>query len=161
MLKIYCNNNDISKISVGFISYWEDSNKEKWIHMVAHSNPNSTKPRACKEKEKLSDSIYHYADLIKDNNSDIEIAINNEEVLRIFKKVSKNTDLSKYSQYIAIPVYGTSKQLLGIFQIVTKYDYIINKNSVALREFAEEFIVPYSNLIVLIDKINSGLYVKP
>ena len=161
MIKQYCNQNEDSKISVGFISYKEDENGEKWVHMIAHSNPESIRPNACKDEEKLSDCIYHYADLIKENYSDIEVAINNEEIQKIFKKISKNTDLNKYTQYIAIPVYCTSKKLLGIFQVVTKYDYIIEDDKVNLEKFAIENIIPYSNLIILIDKIYKGLYVSP
>ncbi|EGC75472.1 hypothetical protein HMPREF0490_00670 [Lachnospiraceae bacterium 6_1_37FAA] len=161
MIITYTGIDDTSKISVGFIYYWEDENREKWIHMVAHSNPSSTRPRSCKNIEPLEKSSYHYANLIKDNLSDIEIAINNEEIQRIFNKVSIDTDLSKYTQYIAIPVYCTSNKMLGIFQVITKYNYIINTDRIKLRKFAEENIVPYSNLIVLADKINKGLYVNP
>lgn len=160
MIKLYCDNDDNTKISVGYVSYREDENKEQWVNMIAHSSPESTRPNSYGEEEKLSKCIYHYADLIKDKISDIEIAINNEEILRIFKKVSKNTDLSKYTQYIAIPVYCSNKKILGIFQVVTKYNYIIEDNHVNLRKFAEDNIIPFSNLILLIDKISKGLYAK-
>jgi len=161
MIKQYCNINDGSKISVSFVSYKIDSNGEKWVHMISHSNPESTRPNACKEAQKLSDCIYHYADLIKEEYSDIEVAVNNEEIQRIFKKISKHTELAKYTQYIAIPIYCTSQKLLGIFQVVTKYDFIIEKDNVKLLQFATDNLIPYSNLIVLIEKINKGLYVSP
>lgn len=161
MIKQYCSNNDGTKISVGFVICNEKENGEKFIHMISHSNPESTRPKACKNEEKLSECIYHYADLIKDDFTDIEVAINNEEILRIFKKTSKNTDLSKYTQYIAIPVYCTSNKLLGIFQVVTKYNYIIEPEKVELLKFAEENIIPFSNLILLVDRISNGLYINP
>lgn len=161
MIKLYCNNDDNTKISVGFISYRKDENNNEWVNMIAHSDPVSTRPHSYGEEELLSDCIYHYADLVKEKYSDIEIAVNNEEVLRIFKKVSKNTDLTKYTQYIAVPIYCSSKKLLGIFQIVTKYNYVIEEYPIALRKFAQENIIPFSNMILLIDKINKGLYAKP
>lgn len=161
MIKQYCNINDSSKISVNFVSYKIDDNGEKWVHMVSHSNPESTRPNACKDEQKLSDCIYHYADLIKEGYSDIEVAVNNEEIQRIFKKISKHTELSKYTQYIAIPIYCTSQKLLGIFQVVTKYGFIIEKDKIKLLQFATDNLIPYSNLIVLIEKINKGLYVSP
>lgn len=37
MIKKYCNINDGSKISVSFVSYKEDRNGEKWVHMISHS----------------------------------------------------------------------------------------------------------------------------
>lgn len=162
MIKVHCDNNDNSRISVGFISYRKDNDtKVEWVNMIAHSSPESTRPHSYGAEEKLTSCVYHYADLIKDNVSDIEVAIDNNEICRIFKKVSISTDLSKYTQYIAIPVYCANKTLLGIFQIVTKYDYIIEKDKVTLRKFAEENIIPFSNLIVLVENINKGLYVKP
>lgn len=161
MIQRYCNDYDDSKISVGFILYKKDDKGEEWVHMISHSNLQSTRPRACKKETKLSDCIYHYADLIKEGLSDIEIAVNNEEIQRIFKKVSINTQLDKYTQYIAIPVYCSSNKLLGIFQIVTKYNCYIEKTNTGLIKFATTNVLPYSNLITLIDKIYKGLYISP
>jgi len=161
MIKQYCNNNDDSKVSVNFVLYRKDSNGEKWVHMISHSNPESTRPKACKVEEKLSQCEYHYAQLIRDEYSDIEIAENNDEIQKIFQKTSKTSDLTKYSQYIAIPVYCTRKKLLGIFQVVTKYNYVIENDKIKLLNFTTENIIPYSNLIVLIEKIYKGLYISP
>ena len=152
---------DHTKISVGFIEYSVSDDKEEWVAFIAHSNPESTRPRAFDKKEKLTESIYHYAQLMRDKNSDIEVASNNEEILRIFKPVSTGTDLSKYTQYIAIPVFCSKKKMLGVFQIVTKYGYVIVEDKVGLKTFAESNLIPFSNLIVLIDKIGKGLYAKP
>lgn len=157
----YCNNFDNSKISVGYISYNRDINGEEWIHMISHSNPISIRPNACKSKVKLSDCKYHYADLIREKLSDIEIAMNNEEILRIFNKVSISSDLEKYTQYIAIPLYCKSGNLLGIFQIVTKNGYIIENEKFKMQQFITNAIIPFSNLIVLTDKIYKGLYINP
>lgn len=157
----YCNNFDNSNISVGYISYMQDPSGEEWVHMISHSSPMSIRPNACKNEVKLSECIYHYADLIRDKLSDVEIAMNNEEILRIFKKVSLTSDLSKYTQYIAIPLYCKSGKLLGIFQIVTKHGYIIENDRDKMRQFATDIIIPFSNLIVLTDKIYKGLYTNP
>ena len=48
--------------------------------------------------------------------------------------------------------------LLGVFQIVTKYDYYIEQERSALIEFATKNVIPYSNAIALIDSIYKGLY---
>lgn len=160
MIREYGNSSDGTKISVGFIRCTENDG-EKYVRMIAHSNPESTRPNACKKEERLLDSSYYYAELIKSGCSDIEVATCNEEIRRRFNNTSKTTDLSKYTQYIAIPVYCTSNKLLGIFQIVTKYDYYIEKDKVRLLKFAEESIIPFSNLIVLVDKIDKGLYLNP
>lgn len=157
MIERYCNKNDESKVSVGFVSCREDETGEKWVHMISHSNPNSTRPNCCKEECKLSECLYHYGDLIKARMTDIEVAVNTEEILRIFRAVSIGNNLEKYTQYIAIPVY-CKNILLGVFQIVTKYDYYIEQEKSALIEFATKNVIPYSNAIALIDSIYKGLY---
>lgn len=161
IIQQYCNNFDNSKVSVGYISYNINSNGEEWVHMVSHSSPLSVRPSACKAEVKLSECIYHYGDLIRNKLSDIEIAMNNEEILRIFNKVSINSDLNKYTQYVAIPLYCKSGKLLGIFQIVTINDYIIETDRNKMRQFITDIIIPFSNLIVLADKIYKGLYINP
>lgn len=118
-------------------------------------------PTAYKKKMKLSTCKYHFADLIKDNYSGIEIALDNNEVRALFKKVSIETDLSQYTQYIAIPLYCKSGKLLGIFQIVTKNGYIIEDSKVKMEKFITDNIIPLSNLIILTDKIYKGLYITP
>jgi hypothetical protein len=161
VIKQYCNNFDNSNISVGYISYSKDTNGEEWIHMICHSNPISIRPNACRSEVKLSDCHYHYADLIREKLSDIEIAMNNEEILRIFNKVSLSSDLGKYTQYIAVPLYCKSGNLLGIFQIVTKNGYIIENDKIKMQQFITDTIIPFSNLIILTDKIYKGLYISP
>lgn len=161
VIQQYCNDFDNSKISVGYISYDKDINGDEWAYMVSHSNPVSIRPNACKNKVKLSDCKYHYADLMREKLSDIEIAMNTEEVLRIFKKVSLSSDLTKYTQYVAIPLYCKSGNLLGILQIVTKNGYIIEEDKLKFQQFVTDTIIPFSNLIVLIDKIHKGLYLNP
>lgn len=160
MIKRYCNDDD-AQISVGFVICKENENGEKIVHMIAHSNMGSNRPTACSKEELLLESRYHFAEIIKEKYSDIEVAENNDEIKKIFKKTSITSDLDKYSQYIAIPMYCTKDKLLGVFQVVTKYDCIIEQEKVELLKFAEKNVVPYSNLIILADKINKGLYINP
>lgn len=161
IIQQYCNDYTNANISVGYIAYIKDENNEEWVHMISHSNSASIRPNACKNKVKLSECKYHYGDLIRDKLSDVEIAMNNEEILRIFHKVSLETDLDKYNQYIAIPLYCKSGKLLGIFQIVTKYGCIIESDKSKMRQFITDIIIPFSSLIVLADKIYKGLYIDP
>lgn len=158
MIKQYCDNQDDSKVLVGFVICRENERGEKTVHMIAHSDPVSTRPSACKMEQTLSECSYHYGELVRDEYEDIEVAVTNEEVQRLFHRVSKHTELSKYSQYIAIPVYSTKSKMLGVFQIVTKYNYIIERDAIKLREFAMERIIPYANMVVLVEMISKGLY---
>ncbi len=159
-IETYVGYGDHTKVSVGFIEYIQDS-KGEWVWFCAHSNPESTRPRVFDKCEKLSDCNYRYAQLMRNKNSEIEVASNNEEVLQLFNRSSPETDLTKYTQYIAIPVFCSRKKMLGIFQVITKHGYKIIDDKEGLREFAESSLIPFSNLMVLIDKINKGLYAKP
>ncbi len=161
IIEQYCNKVDNSNVLVSYISYTKDINGDEWVYMISHSNPISLRPEACKKKVKLNECVYHYADLIKSGFSDMEIALDNNEIQRIFKKVSINTDLSKYTQYVAIPLYCNSGNLLGIFQIVTKNGYIIEDKKEQMERFITDNIMPLSNLIILTDKIYKGLYINP
>ena len=161
MIQQYCGKKDNSKISVNVVTLTTDEKGEQYVQMTSHSSPMSMRPRACKKKEHLKDSLYYYARLIEDQFSDLDIAVNNEEILQRFEKISRTTDLSKYTQYIAVPLYCKGDHMLGVLQVVTKHDYIIEDNKITLEEFATENIIPYSNLVILVEKIYNGLYATP
>lgn len=161
MIQQYCGEKDNSKISVNVVTLTTDEKGEQYVQMTSHSSPMSMRPRACKKKERLKDSLYYYAKLIRYQFSDLDIAINNEEILQRFEKVSRTTDLSKYTQYIAVPLYCKGEHMLGVLQIVTKHDYIIENNKITLEKFVNENVIPYSNLVILVEKIYNGLYATP
>lgn len=161
MIQQYCGKKDNSKISVNVVTLTTDEKGEQYVQMTSHSSPMSMRPRACKKKERLKDSLYYYAKLIRYQFSDLDIAINNEEILQRFEKVSRTTDLSKYTQYIAVPLYCKGEHMLGVLQIVTKHDYIIENNKITLEKFVNENVIPYSNLVILVEKIYNGLYATP
>lgn len=160
MIKRFCSTQE-DNISVNFIEYKVDKNGEEFIEMIIDTNQSSTKPRSFEIKEKLSESKYHYAELIRKKFKGIEVATNNEDIRRIFKKINPDADMSKYTQYIAIPIYCKKNKLLGIFEIITEYDCIIESEKKKLLKFAKEKITPYTNSILLVDKIHKGLYATP
>lgn len=45
--------------------------------------------------------------------------------------------------------------------IVTKYGYIIETDRDKMRTFITDTIIPFSNMIILADKIYKGLYINP
>lgn len=144
-------------VSVGFIEVYDINGEEK-IKFVAHSNPESTRPDSYDKEELISKSRYHYAELIRERKSDIEVAVDNEEIRKIFKAVNPGSDLAKYNQYIAIPVFCSKRKMLGIFQIVIKNGFYIINDKQALQKYAELNLIVFANQILLIDKIHKGLY---
>ena len=164
MIQRYCNpNGDNSKkknVSVSFIEYTVDEKGNGYIQMVSDSNPQGAKPSAMNKKERLEKSEYYYAELIR-KRKPMEVAVNNGEIRQKFKEVSRTSDLAKYTQYIAIPVSCSNNKILGIFQVTTEYDYIIESSMESLLHFAKEKVIPYTNLVLLVDKIHKGLYACP
>lgn len=160
MIKEFTRIDDNSKVSVGFISYYENDGT-KFVKMEVHTNPQTTRPGIFDVEESLAECVYQYAKIIKRNDTEIYVLENNEEILRNFEKKHSYTDLSKYTQYIAVPIFCSRNKILGILQIVTKNGYIILNTKTELREFGEKYIIPYTDLILLAHKIQKFLYSKP
>lgn len=160
MVKEFTGIDDNSKVSVGFISYYIHDDVE-YVRMDAHSNPQTTRPGIFDIEEKLADCTYQYAKLIKRNDTEIYVLENNDEIQKHFDKKHPYTDLSKYSQYIAVPIFCSRNKILGILQIVTKNDYVILENKKDLQEFGEKYVIPYTDFILLAHKIQKSLFSKP
>lgn len=156
MIKEFTGIDDNSKVSVGFVSYYEVDNV-KYVKMEAHSNPQTTRPGVFDVEETLADCIYQYAKLIKRNDTEIFALCNNEEIQKCFEKKHSYTDLSKYTQYIAVPIFCNRTNILGVLQIVTKYEYTILDSVIELKEFGEKYVIPYTDLMLLAHKIQKYL----
>jgi len=151
---------DETDISVSFIKYYTVGDDER-IRMIAHSSPQTARPDVYDKEEALRECMYQYARLIRDKNRDIFVLENTEKIQQCFYKKKPDTDLTKYSQYIAIPVICSKNKFLGILQVTTKYNYKIMNTDVELKKFSETYITPFVDLIILVDKIEKGLFVKP
>lgn len=164
MIHEYCHpeerNLKKKNISVNFVEYTTDENGLEYIELVADSNPSEDRPQMYKKKERLEDSRFYYAEMIRDHKG-LDVAKDNSEILKRFNKTSLNTDLSKYTQYIAIPILCSNNKLLGIFQVVTEYNCKIELDEESLRDFAKDKVIPYTHLMLLVDKIHKGLYARP
>lgn len=147
-------------ISVSFIKYYELGNNE-FVKMIAHSSPQTAKPDIYDIEENLKDCMYQYARMIRDRNREIYVLENTEKIQQRFYKKKPETDLTKYSQYIAIPIICSKNKYLGIFQVTTKYNYIIMQSDVELKKFSETYLTPYVELLILVNKIEKGLFIKP
>lgn len=147
-------------ISVSMIKCY-NNNGNDYIKMVAHSSPQTAKPDIFDKEELLSDCQYLFGRLIKDKNRDILALENNAKIQQRFYKPKSTTDLSKYNQYIAVPIMCHHNKILGILQVTTKYTYTIMGTEVELKKFSETYLTPFVELLVLVEKIEKGLFVKP
>lgn len=152
-------NND-TDISVSIVKCYS-LNDTEYIKMVAHSSPQTAKPDIFDKEELLSDCKYLFGRLIRNKNRDILALENNAKIQQQFHKPKPESDLSKYNQYVAIPIMCHHNKILGILQVTTKYDYTIMNTDVELKKFSETYLTPFVELLVLIEKIEKGLFVKP
>ena len=129
--------------------------------MMAHSSPQTAKPDVYDQEELLSECKYQYARIIRDRKRDIFVLEDTSKIMQIFYKKKPETDLSKYSQYIAIPVICSSNKFLGVLQVTTKHNYKIMNTDVELEKFSETYLTPFIELLILVEKIKKGLFVKP
>ena len=156
----FVDSNEKTDLSVSMIKVY-NNNGNDYIKMIAHSSPQTAKPDIYDKEELLSDCQYLFGRLIKDRNRDILALENNAKIQQRFYKPKPNTDLSKYNQYIAIPIMCHHNKILGILQVTTKYKYTIMNTEVELKKFSETYLTPFVDLLVLIEKIKKGLFVKP
>lgn len=152
--------NDETDVSVSVIKYYRQGNNE-YIKMIAHSSPQTAKPDVYDKEELLGECKYQYARIIRERNRDIFVLEDTDKIKQVFFKKKPETDLSKYSQYIAIPVICSSNKFLGVLQVTTKHNYKIMNSNVELEKFSETYLTPFIELLILVEKIKKGLFVKP
>lgn len=152
--------NDETDVSVSVIKYYRQGNNE-YIKMIAHSSPQTAKPDVYDKEELLGECKYQYARIIRERNRDIFVLEDTDKIKQVFFKKKPETDLSKYSQYIAIPVICSSNKFLGVLQVTTKHNYKIMNTNVELEKFSETYLTPFIELLILVEKIKKGLFVKP
>lgn len=144
----FVDSNEETDISVSRIKCYSNNGND-YIKMIAHSSPQTGKPDIFDKEELLSDCQYLFGRLIKDKNRDILALENNARIQQHFYKPKPSTDLSKYNQYIAIPIMCHHNKILGILQVTTKYTYTIMNTEVELKKFGETYLTPFVELFVL------------
>lgn len=147
-------------VSVSLIKYYNLDDND-YVKMVAHSSPQTAKPDVYDKEENLNECMYQYARMIRERNREIFVLESSEKIKQCFYKKKPETDLSKYSQYIAIPIICSKNKYLGILQITTKYNYTILNTEIELKKFSETYITPFVELLILVEKIEKGMFVKP
>lgn len=160
MIKQFVQEANDTDISVGFIKHYTCNEKE-YVKMIAHSSPPTAKPDVFDVQELLSECNYQYARLIKSKTRSILALENNEKIRQCFYCKHDTTDLSKYTQYIAIPILCNRNKNLGVLQVTTKYGCKIMGTEVELKKFGETYITPFIELLVLVEKIQKGIFIKP
>ena len=147
-------------ISVGFIETYVENGKQ-YVNMLSCSDPGSSRPFIYHKKQPIEECIYYYKNIIIAENPDVVAIANKDVIQQIFIKRREGSDLSKYSQYIAIPIICGDNKIIGILQVDVKHDKQIRKTDEELQDFSRAYIMPYGNLLLLINKIRKGLLAQP
>jgi len=146
-------------VGVSFISSYINNNNIPVLKMIADSS--QVKPNVYDIEEPLESCIYYYATLIREKNPDITAVADKDKLYHLFRRKKDTTDLTKYSQYIAIPVICYEKKVIGILQVVIRNGLKIRETDLELRELAENYIGPFVRLILLTNKLEKGLFAIP
>lgn len=100
---------------------------------------------------------YYYCKMFKNDNPEPSF-LNQEEIKEKFY-FNENTNRSKYSQYIGIPVCCSKKsenKMFALLQIISHKESIIFNDPDKIRSFIYDIANVYVNFIVLADKIEKA-----
>lgn len=142
----------------------EDKKPEEFIYTNAYANKNKRKPSVYMKKRRFGDDDYHDSDLFRDGDSELEVVIGTDEIDKIFahrSKEKRNKNKSKYSQYIAIPVFCNDEKMIGLFEIVCLNKTKIGDTKEEIEEIVSRYFIPYSFLLLVLHKLEKALLAKP
>lgn len=148
----------LSKVSVSFI--WRIENGQDCI-MVAHSSLSGDRSKVYRRYLKMSECKYCFVKLLQEERPQIAILMDNAAITAAFIHQSAQTNMSRYAQYIAVPVTQANGNVLGLLQVVTKDNCVISCEREAVNDFAEHNLTPFASLLALIYEIDGGLYAVP
>lgn len=148
--------------SVSYIKLIEDTNT---ICMNSFANQNMQKPTIFNKSRKINDmSAYHDAELFQRGKSDFEILLNKEAIKDAFKfsnNENKEKNKKKYNQYIAVPVFCNDSKMIGLLEVMCLNKTVLANTEEELNEIISKYFVPYSNLILLLHKLEKSLLAMP
>ena len=158
----------ISDIEVCYVKLNESGKDKEKLHkhanLCAYYHPSTRNPKIYKVNRDFASrkDRYHDIDLFLDNSKDVNILLNKEEVNRYFcLKPNRSYD---YSQYIGIPVVCDSTnegKMVGLLEIVCHGDSIISNDKNEIRNYVDCFFSPYSQLLLLLFKLEKALKATP
>lgn len=130
----------------------------KKLCMISHKSTYANIPKIFRQE--ISESKikkYFFGDFFKERSSrDIKYLLNKEEIVRKFY-FDKNDSKEKYSQYIGIPICCSEGQKIGLLQITADNNSIITKDETKINKIINEYLMVYSNFILFINKVETGI----
>ena len=147
-------------IEVTYIRLNEKADGE--ISMYAYSNKANQKPKLLNVKRNIHDqrdSIYYDSKRFIDNNSETIVLYGSDEINIEFYRTTeeKANNPNKYNQFISIPVFCGDSKMIGLLQVALFENCSIANDKAILREVADQLIVPYAHLFLLLHKISKAL----
>lgn len=161
---LLCKLGDGREFEVIYDRLVEDRRPEEFIYTNAYANKNKRKPSVYLQKRKFVDDDYHDSELFREGDSDLEVVIGTDEIDKIFghrSKEKRNKNKSKYSQYIAIPVFCNDEKMVGLFEIVCLNKTKLGDTKDEIEEIVSRYFIPYSFLLLVMHKLEKALLAKP
>lgn len=155
--------NNSKRYEVTYVRLIEDNTLENQVFINAYANQNSTPPSLYNKKRNIDDineNSYHDLYLFKKGSSDIDIIIGKEFIEKKFGYSSKSErNQKKYNQYIGIPVLCDNEKMVGLLEVVSLQNAIFGTTEKEVREVADKYLIPYSNIFLLLHKMEKALLV--
>lgn len=141
----------------------EDVNGE--IYMYAYCNKNSQRPNLLYKKRNIFDpvdSLYYDAKRFRDDSSETKVLFGCEEINSAFFRTAQERTAfpNKYNQYVSVPVFCKNSKMIGLLQVAFLEGCSIADDKELLKELADQLIVPYSHLFLLLHKTDKVLNYK-
>lgn len=161
---LLCKIGDGREFEVVYDRLVEGHKPEEFVYTNAFANKDKHRPSIYGIKRKISEDDYHDIELFKNNQADMEVVIGTDEIDKIFghrSKEKRNRNKSKYSQYIAIPIFCNDEKMIGLFEIICMNKTKLGSSKEEIQEIVSKYFVPYSFLLLVLHKLEKALIAKP
>lgn len=135
------------------------------ISMFAYANHNNQTPKLLNQKRNFKNKTfsqvqYYDMSLFEEDVNETKVLYGSDIINKKFYRTSDEREKkpNKYNQFIGIPVFCDNKKMVGLLEIACLEKCSLGKSEDELRDIANRYFVPYSNLFLLLHKMEKALY---
>lgn len=158
-----CKLTDNQECEVAYVKLNEQVDGE--ISMFAYANFNNQTPVLLNEKRNFKDQTssqiqYYDMHLFQENINQTKILFGSDKINNLFYRTPEEREKfpNKYNQFIGIPVFCDDQKMVGLLEISFLNNCSLGKNDEVIRDIANRYFVPFSNLFLLLHKTNKALH---
>ena len=156
-----CKLSDNHECEVAYVRLNENAEGE--ISMFAYANQNNQTPKLLNKKRNFKDltQIQYYDMTIFNACVNETTVLYGSDIInnRFYRTADEREQRpSKYNQFIGIPVFCDNKKMVGLLEISCLEKCSLGKSENELKDISDRYFVPYSNLFLLLHKIEKALH---